>query len=365
MKSIGASMLCVVALTGCASIPRPTVLAEVDRIAKSKKATESRRSAPQAYAHAQALREKAGQAHESGDSAAAQIFGETAIAAHEHSFVLARLAEAERRRVKAEATVADHQEQLARLDGQQQKYAAEADAYELRSKVERDAIPRVPNPPTDPKRERARLDAARGLASQARLLCVAARLLSGNTKSLTKQFLALDQLSAKLRQAPRATPIDDAISARAHCLSSLTAARRPAISEVPEQSVSSDLLTDLSQSPGLDLRRDDRGVVITLRDTFRGRSLNADAAEIIARLGAVSKAHPNFPILVVLHTANRKRVGMDRTQLAAVTDALKKAGAVRVEAQNAHNSQPVAVSGSRRAARRNTRVEVVFISPAL
>ena len=61
------ALLLGLVLAGCAStVPKPTVLANVDDARSSPAARESERRAPQAFARAEQLRERAHDANESG-----------------------------------------------------------------------------------------------------------------------------------------------------------------------------------------------------------------------------------------------------------------------------------------------------------
>jgi hypothetical protein len=102
-------------------------------------------------------------------------------------------------------------------------------------------------------------------------------------------------------------------------------------------------------------------VVVTLRTIREGGKLGAKASEKLGELGRVAKAHPDFPLLVVTHDA---RPGSKDDGLGAqVVEALKAAGASRVEAQRAGSTTPVVPPNRAGAAARNERIEVVFVSP--
>ena len=206
MKRRHGLLLLAGALVACASTPRPRVLGDVDAVRTSPAAEEAGRLAPQAFARAELLRQRADQAHGDGETASSQILGEHALAAYGHAFVLARLAKAEERLASAKLELDKAQKELASLDEKQTRVSAEADGLEMQVKVAEDALPLVPNAPASAERERARLEAARALASQARLLCVATGLL-GAQKDLAPELGKLDALDAELAKTPKATPI--------------------------------------------------------------------------------------------------------------------------------------------------------------
>jgi outer membrane protein OmpA-like peptidoglycan-associated protein len=357
--------LLVAFAVGCAGIPRPRVLSEVEAVEKSPAAAESRQLAPQAHAHAEQLRRRADQAFEAGDRAAAQVLGEHALAAYTHAFVLARLAKAENELTRARQALAKAETELTGLDEQQKRITVEADDLELKVKVARDAIPLIPNSPASAERESARRDAAIALSGQAKLLCLAARLLDPKLEGLETASSRVDALEQKLTSPGGATPIDDAIVVRSNCLKVLTQARRPQRRSAPAAGKEDALFAELTQVGDLMPYRDDRGIVITLRGLFgRGESLSAAASEQLSMLGRVAKAHPDFPVLVVLHSSHGAASARDDKRAQAIAQHLRGAGAPRVEARAAGSAQPISDPSRPGAAARNERVEVVFVSPA-
>jgi hypothetical protein len=270
-----ASML----LAACAPTPRPWVLKEIEQVRSGAAASEAKRQAPDAFAHAEKLRREASAAFEAEDLAASQALGERALAAYAHALALARIAHAEEAEAQARKALAAAQAELSAMEADQTRVAAELDALDMKIKVARDAQPVVPSGRADPEREEARRAAARALSLQARMLCAAARLLStpaagkpgeaaaaapagkpgeaaaaapagkpgeaapaapagkpgeaaaAAPASLAEQLAgasaAVDKLEADLAQTGPA-PIDQASRVRASCLAVLTAARRAA-----------------------------------------------------------------------------------------------------------------------------------------
>ncbi len=363
-RAAASAALLVVIGVGCASIPRPRVLGEVDAVQKTPAALESKRLAPQAYAHADLLRHRADQAFDSGDRAGAQALGEHALAAYTHAFVLARLTKAEQQLAAARQAVAKAETELTRLDEEQKRISAEADDLELRVKVARDAIPLTPNAPASVEREAARRDAALALSGQARLLCLAARLLDAKLEGLSAATAKVDALEQKFAKGTPA-PIDEAIVARSTCLKLLTDARRPTQRSAPAAGQEDALFAELTQVNTLMPYRDDRGIVVTLRGLFgKNEALSSAGAEQLALLGRVAKAHPAFPVLVVVHASQGAPSARDSKRAETIAQALRAAGAARVEAQAAGGAQPVSDPQRPGAAARNERIEIVFVSPA-
>jgi hypothetical protein len=188
---------------------------------------------------------------------------------------------------------------------------------------------------------------------------VAARLVEPARASLGTLLAKADELRAKLDTAAPA-PVDDVTALRSDCLRELTLARRPRAQASPSQGESDALLSELSRADFLPFR-DDRGVVVTLRGLREGGKLTAKTADKLADLGRVAKAHPEFPVLVVLHDA---RAGAKDDGLATqAVEKLKAAGATRIESRLAGGASPVVPPDRAGAAARNERLEIVFVSP--
>lgn len=355
--------LCLLApVEGCAPVPRPGILAEVDETRATAASKEASARAPQAYLAAEKLRRTADEALENGDRAGAEILGERALAAYGRAQILARLARAEERRAQADARLTRARHDLADLDALQQKVGAEVTDLETRVRAERDAVPIVPSEAGSAEREKARLAAARAIAEGARLLCVAASLLAPEDRSLPEAFTALDALDTELGKVPARVPIDSAVRLRTRCLTALTSLRHPTSSRAPEDGKVDALLDELGRA-GKEPVRDDRGVVVVLRNVFEGPALSKGAPAELAALAQVARSHPDFPILAVVHRARGAATDLDRKRAELVAKALRDAGAARAEGRAAGSVLPVAAPGSPGTAARNERVELVYVAP--
>jgi hypothetical protein len=352
-------LLGALATTGCATPARPPIMSQVDRTRDAQAVLDARKNAPQAYARAELIKQRAERAYDDGDLPSAQILSEQALAAYLRATIEARQTRAEARLAEARVLEKSRAERLAQLEVEQQRLSAEVADLELRTKVARDAEPLAKNEPASPEREKARREAARAIVMQGSLLCIAARLVEPSRSALGGLTSRADELRKKLDTAAPA-PIDDATALRSDCLRELTLARRPRAQANPSQGESDALLTELSRADFLPFR-DDRGVVVTLHTPREAGKLGAKASAKLADLGRVAKAHPEFPVLVVSHDA---RAGAKDDGLASqAVEALKAAGAARVEAKNAGNSSPVVPPDRVGAAARNDRLEIVFVSP--
>jgi outer membrane protein OmpA-like peptidoglycan-associated protein len=349
---------------GCAHPPRPAAMAEADTVRKAPAAATAAALAPEAFAHAEKTRREAEDAYQSGDLSGAQILGERAVAAYQHALVLARIASATETANRARAAIRAAEQSFAETDGEQKRVAAQADDLEVRIKVIKDAVPVGPAGPADAAREQARLGSARSLALDAKLLCAAAKMVGSDTPILAKAQSSLEDLTKRLGEKSRA-PIEAAMRARAECLSALTAARRVA-STTSSTGRSDQLLSEVSAMGGLFPVRDDRGVVVTLRELFAANQLTHEARERLTSLGRVAQAHDDFPVQVVVHSSKASATtegDEDRRRGEAVAQSLVDAGAKkdRVSVEAAGTAHPVLEPA--RDPKRNERIEIIFVDP--
>ena len=363
-----ACVLYALLAASCTRLPRPAVMADADR-ARAATAGQATELAPEAMAHADKLRRDAETAYANGDLAGAQILAERAIVAYQHALVLVRLARATDIANRARLALQAAEQTLAQNEGEQRRVSAQAEDVELRIKVIKDAAPLAASGPGDPAREQARMTSSRSLALDARLLCGAARLLAPETPALLEAKATSEELDKRLSAAPRVAPIETAMRARAQCLSALTAARRSA-GATSSVGKSDQLLAELSSMGGLAPVRDDRGVVVTVRNLFAAAQLTSDAREQLGALGRVAQAHPDFPVQVVVHSAGVKGRSLElrddeRKRGDAVAKVLTEAGATseRLAVEAAGSAHPILDPGVSRSPSRNERVEIIFVDP--
>jgi len=347
----------------CAAHPPPRILARVDAVRASPAASTARELAPQAFLAAEQLRSRSRAAADAGNLPAAQVLGEHAVAAYEHAFVLARLASAERRLARARLEVDRARRELAAIEEQQRRVSAEADAIELRAQVLRDLEPLAKSGAATPERERARRQAVQSLVLQARLTCTAARLLDPEAEGLAAALEELAGIERRLAKPAEPAPTDDALRARSRCLSLLTLVRRAAPVGGPDPGAADALLTAISEEGRHFVFRDDRGVVVLLRDLFDARNeLTATGTADLNALARLGRDHPAFPILVVVHGpgGSARQASLQAERLA---ETLRQGGAPRVETTLAGDALPLVDPGRAGAAQRNSRYEIVFVAP--
>jgi len=339
-------------------------LSTAENVSRSAAVTESATVAPQIIAHAKDLHRQAAEAYERGEIAKASILGERAVVAFERAAVLARLARAELLAAEAQKKASESAEEQRLLDAERERLDADIAAIEQMILVVRDARAITPTIMGDPGREAARMTAARAIVVDARLLCVAAKLLGRPMDGLESAESEVGRLEDALAQWPKPVPIDDAQRIRANCLSLLTLARRSGSGALPADMV----LTELSQVSDINPVLDDRGVAVVVE----GYGPNNEKAK--ARVDALAKVaakHTQYPVLVVSHTrAKAPKAVQDtlRDQAEAIVRALEAAGVDRARLGQVdagphrpmvHDPIPPPANS------KNDRVEVVLVVPSL
>jgi hypothetical protein len=372
MRSVpSALLLALVATTGCATIPEPRILGEVEAVRRSPSVIEARRLAPAAVSKGDALAIEARRVLDegaTGAAGAAQHLSEAALAAYEVARATARTVIAERRREEAAGQRGGVAEQLTAVEGDLLRESGEVTALERDLAVlEELELPRASGT-AGAEREAARRVAARSLALDARLFCASARLLGAPAAGLDPVAAEVASVEEALAGAGP-TPIDRATRARAACLEQLTQVRRKAAraagpSAPVDLAASPDaLLAELSAAK-LEPSRDERGVVVVVREAFEGDGLSKRASARLAELDRVAAAHAAFPVLVVVHdakVAGDKDAARGKARAEAAARAMPSAQS-RVRGEWAGAAAPLADPRGPSSAR-NTRLEVVFVAP--
>lgn len=337
--------LALLAAVGCARAPEtPASLRAIDSAAASPTYRQLERTAPTEMAGVASDRARAHQAAKAGDDTTAELFAERALARlslakliTERALLAARLRDAEPRLAQAE-------QERKRLGQEQSARDTRIRELELRAKIAEDTEPRTPRSPADSAaRQKARLEVAKSFAAEATLLCGAARLL-GATGA------ALDQASAAI---PKTPDFERAVAARLSCLSVLESTRRSSAPGQLGASRSDALLEKTSDIGRFSVKRDERGVVVTLPS-------GTDAADL-ATLGRTARGRA---LQVVVHdSAPGSSAAAARSRGDAVVKALVEAGAdpAKLALELAGASLPVgdpAVPSLRAA---NERVELVYV----
>lgn len=360
MKRLLALVVSIPVVACAADRANMPALEDAERASKSDAATVARKLAPQAVDEGDAMLKEARRARDAGDDVSATLYAERATASYQRALLLARTA-------KATSDLADATKDMDKTEAERRSLLAQradadrqGDELEKKLFLARELASPASSGPADPSREAARLSAARSLAMGARLLCGAARLVDPATEGLKAQEDKLDGLEKALQGAPKVAPIDDAARARAACLGLLTSARRahPTASGAP---TADPLLAELSAA-GNEPARDERGIVVTVRDVFAGGALSRDGETKLKALGRVAAAHPSLGVQVVVHDAAPQAPGRARADLARSAVIAGGAKDDKVAAEIAGTASPVVDPADARGRARNARVEVVFVT---
>jgi hypothetical protein len=361
--SAAAALAYLLGAGACAGPLHISALDDVERVRASDAARDGAALAPQVYARAEQERGKALAAHAARDDVGAVLHAERAMAAYEHALLLARASRAESQLADAQKALDDLTAQQQTLDASRTQLEHDAADLDSRVKIARDRLLPAASGATSPEREAARLVAARSLAVEARVLCGAAKLVAADADGLGAAEADVTAAQSRLANAGHPVPFDDAAAARVHCLDVLTRARRAAARGGGADA----LLAELSASGGWDPVRDERGVVVTLRGTYRGNVLTEEGASKLKELGRVAAAHPSFAVQLVVHdavaTPGADAADGERAQAAARAIESGGEAPARIGKELAGARAPVADPADPEARPRNERLDVVFVGP--
>jgi hypothetical protein len=343
----------------CGAHVHPRVLDDAKALGASAQGREARELAPITFAEAERYRAEGEKAAKEGDEARAQQLGERSLAAYARATIQARALRAKVALERASGELRVAEGELATLQADQARADAEVRDLENRVRLAREALPAGAPGAIDPAREAARLEASRSLATEARLLCLSAKLLGGAAGALGPAEAQTAELGKALDAKPKLAPIELALKARASCLSALIQSRREAREKRSGEDADM-LLTALSREGSFSTSRDDRGVVVTLHDAFAGGALSAGGRERLSGLAKVAGAHPALPLVAVVHEGEEPRgAALERSRQRA--EAVKSALGGRAEVVLAGASRPVVPAAGRAGQSRNERLEVVFV----
>ena len=352
----------VVGAVACSPPPKTPALDEMDRARVGPSAQEGASLAPEVYAHAEQERGLALKLHASGDEVAAELHANRAMAAYGRALAVARLARATTEGGDAQKAGADATLQLQALEASRGQLERDAEELERRVRVAEERLLPAPSAKATAEREAARLVAARSLAVEARLLCGATKLVKPDAVGLADLQGDVAKLEEALSKGAHPVPIDDAARDRARCLDLLTRARR----DVEETGATDALLSELSAAGQWSPSRDERGVVVTLHDAFRGAELTDDAAAKLKELARVATAHAAFAVQVVVHDAQARpaKDTTDEKRAGAAVQAIVSGGAApaKVQAEIAGTAEPLVDPTDAKARPRNERLEVTFVA---
>lgn len=370
--SLGALTALLIASAGCTTTQRPTVFGRIDAAKGEPLVALSEKESPALFAKAEALRAKAEDAYQKGDTATAELYGEHAIAAYEHAAATARLRAATARKGKEAERLARALERLDADEKSRIEIDREADKMEADISVRREALSPAVSGPTDPAREAARWVAVHVNLATAEALCGGAELLASKAKGLAEAKKVLSEVTSAAASGKGDAPIDASTRARAMCLRALTSARDVAVAGGGPSGDA--LLAELSQMGGYEPMRDERGVVATLSQLpaagapFDGGSkLTKLGTDKLEALGRVAKSHPTFAVLVVVHSAaGTSTAARDKERAQAAKQALAAAGAdvAKIAVQTPGAQLPAYDPSDAKLKAKNERLEIVFVGGA-
>lgn len=362
-RALGVLCALAVGLSACAgqraSIP---AIDDLERARGGPQAKEALKLAPQAFAEAEQLRDEARKARDEGDDVGAALRAERAIAAYERAMVLARLAKATTDLASAQTDLSRTESELHSLAATRADVTRDGEELEKKIKVAQELHAPHPSGPADASREAARLVAARSLVVQARLLCGAAHLVVPSLTGLKEAEDAAAELEKKLEGTPKTAPIDDAGARRVACLDLLTKARRTTEGQTTASPTDADTLLNELSGASWAPTRDERGVVVTLRDVFAGSQVSVTMEPKLKDLGRIAGAHSGLGVQVVVHDSFELKGGADRAASVAKVLVAGGAPADKVKAEAAGTKAPVVDPADAKNRARNARVEIVFVT---
>jgi len=366
--------LVLLATAGCPKNPRPLVFGKIDQERNAPLAARAKEESPALYAKAEGLRDKAEKAWEAGDTTAAVLYGEHAIAAYRHAIATGRLAAANARRAKESERLTKAKDRLLADEKSLAEVEREADKLDGDIAVRSEALAPAVSGPTTAAREAARWIATKVNLATAEALCEGANLLAPTAKGGAEARKVLSELAALVAKGDKTAPIDASTRARSLCLKALTSARDATVSGGGPSGDA--LFAEISGMGGYEPLRDERGVVATLSQVPAATApfetgtskLTKSGKDRIEALGRVAKTHPAFAVLVVVHGApgTPNNPARDKERASQVKQTLAAAGAPldKIGTQLAGSQLPAFDPSDVKAKARNERIEIIFVGGA-
>jgi len=359
-RQLGIAVLIALLAAGCApGVGRSPALAQAERALGSDEAKNDKSLAPRAHARAQEALAEGQRADAAGDGTAAELHAERALGHLAEAAAISRSARATTDLARLGADLARLEDEAERAKVARTDLEREIGTLDLKLRIAKELALPSPGPAATKERDDARRKAIGALATEARLLCGAARLLGAPAESLDGLEADAAGLPPKAAGAGDKTALgpvlDQATRLRAQCEAKLTGARR-AGAETAD--------ADMSQlsGAGFSPSRDERGVVVTLRPSWRDATLSEADGKKLAALGQIAKAS-SVPVQVVVHEARAAAPSRAEQRVAAITKALGQGGldASRIATLNAGMNAPLVDPSDARLSSRNERVDVVFV----
>jgi hypothetical protein len=357
-----AVLLAVLSLSaGCApAMGRSPALAQAERALGTDEAKGDKALAPRAHARAQEALAEGQRADTAGDGTAAELHAERALGHLAEAAAIARSARASTDLARLGTDLTRLEDEAERAKVARTELEREIGTLDLKLRIAKELALPSPSAAASKERDDARRKAIAALATEARLLCGAARLLGASAQTVDPLEADATALPSKLAsagdKAALGPAIDQVTRLRAQCEAALTGARRSGAEAAD---------TDMSQlsSAGFSPSRDERGVVVTLRPAWREAALSEADQKKLAMLGQIAKTS-SVPVQVVVHESRNGAPSPRAEQRgASVAKALTQGGldASRVGTLSAGGNAPLVDSSDARLAARNERVDIVFV----
>lgn len=356
-------------LAACGRTPPPKSVRDADAISRSPAARAAREDAAAAMGEAERTLAKAHAADRGGRREDAARLGAEAAARFDHAIGIGRAAAAERRIAAAERKIADARQERERHETGRTteerrievlRHEAEArrvlEAERARAATEEGArAKRLPAAEQRLREEAMRLAAGEARV-RAKMICLAGR-------TLAEDAAAFDASVAEVRgAAERAGRGGDAqaelatsLAYRDACVRALETVRAATRASADERSEVEDAVFAAAQAAGgLDPRRDERGVVLTLRRVFGGRGLAPSGRAAAEKVATVLRERPVRVVVEAHGGADAATAARAET----VAEALAAAGLERARIVTAGFGRTRPLLGDAR----DERVEVVVVA---
>lgn len=319
----------VVACGGASAGLDPKLAASVQTMRRSPALKDAERLAPQAVAAGDEEDRLSKAALAAGDTTGAGLHAERALARYNRARVLARQNQAVRDLGAVSTDLEKAEAAKVALGADRDRVQNENADLEKKLAVLTASARPEGSEGTSPERAAARLEAAKTFVSEARLLCGAAELLGEVPADLTQKLGDADKRVAGGKGLDPAA-YDEMVQLRAACLLALTKGRRSAKSGAEHPDL---LLAELSEAGTYAPARDERGVLVSLKDPFAADGMAKAAEDRLHELGRVATAHPTFAVQIVVHDPSDKRAQAAKAAFASAAGGTKVA-LVRGTAKN-------------------------------
>jgi len=369
-------VIVAVLLAACGGTPPPKSVRDADEISRSPAVRAAHEDAPEAVAEAQRALKHAHDADRDGRREEAARLGAEAAARFDLAILRARAAAAERRIATAERRIADsgqererHETGRAAEERRIEVLRHEAESRhvleEERARAQTEEGGRAKRLPAAEQRlrEEAMRIAAGEARVRARMICLAGRALAEDAAAFDASIADKQSAAERAGRADDArADLDAGLAYRDACVRALEAVRATARATAEERSeVEGAVFDAASAAGGLDPRRDERGVILTLRGLFgRGTALAPAGRAAAEKVAALVKERP-ARVVVEAHGGPDAAT---RARAEAFAAALTAAGVDRARIGSAGfgTSRPILPAERGRSDPRDERVEVVIVA---